>query len=109
MKLELLASALSMALATTASAVSMQQERQVNGSGAATASAEPRQPLFIIKYVLVREQPDTKDSPRIDLGDGQAAIRALPLAGQGQTMLSDGGFGDPNTFVCRGWDCEEAH
>jgi hypothetical protein len=98
-----------MSLATTVSAVSMQQEQRARGSDATATSAGSRQPLFTIKFILVREQPEAKDNPRIDLGDGQAAIQAVPLGGQWQTTLSGGSFGDPNTYVCSGWECRDAH
>jgi hypothetical protein len=110
MKLLILTFALSMSLATTVSALSMRQEQQERGPGVTPASASPHHPLFIVKFVLVREQPEAKDSPRIDLGDERAAIHAVPLSGgQWQTTLLKGGFGDPNTSVCHGWGCMVAH
>jgi hypothetical protein len=110
MKLQTVAFALSLSLATTVSALSMHQDQQVRGPDVTPPSASPHHPLFIVKYVLVREQPEAKNSPLIDLGDGRAAIRAVPLSnGQWQATLLKGGFSEPDTDVCQSWGCMVAH
>ncbi|WP_426702710.1 hypothetical protein ACPPVV_06830 [Rhodanobacter sp. Col0626] len=109
MKLRILAFALSMSLATTGSALSLQQEQQDPGAGvSAIPSASPHHPLFTVKYVLVSAQPDTKEGPRINFGDDRAAIHAVPLGGPWQATLLGSGFGEPNTYVCSGWECKDA-
>ncbi|WP_426689239.1 hypothetical protein [Rhodanobacter ginsengiterrae] len=109
MKLPIFALALSMSLAPTVFASSMQQEQPVRESAAASAPAARHHPLFTVKYVLLREPPEVKDSPRIDLTDDRAAIHAVPPGGPWQSVLLGGGFGDPNAMVCSGWDCMDAH
>jgi hypothetical protein len=110
MKLQILAFALSMPLAAMASAAPMLQEQPPRESGVSATPAKPRHPLFTFKYVLVDESRQTGDNPRIDPGDGRAAIHAVPLSdGQWRSVSLEGGFRDPNMYVCSSWGCMGPH
>ncbi|KZC18432.1 hypothetical protein RHOFW510R12_19920 [Rhodanobacter sp. FW510-R12] len=110
MKLPILAFALSMPLAAMASATPMLQERRAAEPGTPATPARPHQPLFIVKYVLVDAPPEAKDVPRLDPGDGRAAIHAVPLSGGQWPVVPLGTvFRDPNMYVCSSWGCRGAH
>lgn len=107
MKLPILAFVLSMPLAAMESATPMLQERQ---AAEPATPAKPHQPLFIVKYVLVDAPPEAKDVPRLDPGDGRAAIHAVPLSGGQWPVVPLGNvFRDPNMYVCSSWGCRGAH
>jgi len=110
MKLHILAFALSMPLAAMASAAPMLQEQPSREPGVSATPAKPHHPLFTFKYVLVDEPRQTRDNPRIDPGDGRAAIHAVPLSGgQWRSVSLEGGFRDPNMYVCSSWGCMGPH
>ncbi|RCS29978.1 hypothetical protein DEO45_07830 [Rhodanobacter denitrificans] len=110
MKLQALVFALSMSLVAVAPATPMLQEPPPREPGVAVAPARPHQPLFIVKYVLVDAPPEAKDIPRLDPGDGRAAIHAVPLSGGPWPTVPLGNvFRDPNMYVCSGWGCRGTH